>query len=769
MVIALEAVEREATGQDAGERGQLVRDELVGQGVGLGRDAHGQVVALGEEDLGEQVRDRLAHAGTGFDGAVGRRGERVSHLGGHCHLFGSSLILPIHPRHGTAGEELLLDLRSRRHVKGRLSLGRVLSWRVVGLGEEVVPRRLEREVPRALGNGEVREHGPERPVHVLVHVGERAEKPFREVGEATEDDSPHATEGIDVVGRPVRHRVAAERLGHVGEPVGRETRKGDARERKRVNPGVGHLAPTSNRLDEGAVERGVVCEHGHAADELRESRYGVLWIRCICDVEVRDAGETRNGVGYRSPGVHEGLVARRHGPARESRRRYLDELAVLEGEARGLGVEDHDVVLEQTEVGRPRPLRKRQVFDPHALGRPWQQERLELGLVVAHLCGAAVGHGLPEVFRVLFERVLDEARAELGELDAAMAGGVGQEAGRRHAGNGVGLKRDGLALVRDDEISPRRTSASKRLVRTHGKRLRLGVDPRLETSRNHVVHRRRLVLHLEVVELGTRHDFDDGERVGVIVADDRHCDLRALDALLDEDSPALRARRRERIGELLPLVDLSHAEARAVARGLHEHGEAEIGNELVDLLVRERHSRRHVDASGTRHPCRTVDGLGDVLLGPKRGREHARERIGHMKNLEKALDAAVLSPTPVHGDKSHIITAGDKGADEAIGSDVEQFDGRKAGLKERVVTGVGRHHGDVALIRPTAPQHDHPELLNLISRHDYPPLARLPAVDSTCIFPNMRILHPGDSIRAGCLDATRQEQSTNELSLGPSY
>ena len=153
VVIALEAVEREATGQDAGERGQLVRDELVGQGVRLCRDAHGQVVALGEEDLGEQIRYRLAHAGTGLDGSVGRRGKRVSHLGSHGNLLGPPLILPIHPRHGTAGKELFLNLRSRRHVKVRLALYRVLSWRVVSLGEKVVPRRLEREPSRALGSG----------------------------------------------------------------------------------------------------------------------------------------------------------------------------------------------------------------------------------------------------------------------------------------------------------------------------------------------------------------------------------------------------------------------------------------------------------------------------------------------------------------------------------------------------------------------------------------------------------------------------------------
>jgi len=137
---------------------------------------------------------------------------------------------------------------------------------------------------------------------------------------------------------------------------------------------------------------------------------------------------------------------------------------------------------------------------------------------------------LPAVLGVFLERVLDKARAELGKLDATMAGGVRKETGFGHAGNGVRLERYGLAFRRDDEVGPGCAATPECPVGALGEDLCLRVGARIKPSRDHVMHGGWFVLHLEVVELRTRHYLDDGKRMGVIVADNGNGDLGALDA-----------------------------------------------------------------------------------------------------------------------------------------------------------------------------------------------------------------------------------------------
>lgn len=95
-------------GSAAASAGELVGDELVGQGVRLGGHAHGDVVPPGEERLGEQVGNGLAHARARLDGAMRRGGEGFGHLACHAHLLGPALEALVHARHdATLGKPVL--------------------------------------------------------------------------------------------------------------------------------------------------------------------------------------------------------------------------------------------------------------------------------------------------------------------------------------------------------------------------------------------------------------------------------------------------------------------------------------------------------------------------------------------------------------------------------------------------------------------------------------------------------------------------------------
>ena len=282
----------------------------------------------------------------------------------------------VHARHRAVRAKLALDLVAA-HGGDVVELGGVEARRALGPADERRAGLLEGE---GTGGGdagirEVREDRPERPGNVGVHVSEKGCEARRQVGEGQQQDAPHPAERVHVVSRAVRHRGASEGGGHVRETVRGQARQCDARERERVDPDVRDRRPTGDRLDERAVEGRVVCEHGGAGDELRQRRDGVARGGGVRHVAVGDAREPGYLRGYGSPGMHEGLEATHHLATRHTRRGYLDEVAVLEGEPRRLGVQDDDVLLERAE--------------PPALGTGGQAE-----IAVPDLFGRARGDQL---------------------------------------------------------------------------------------------------------------------------------------------------------------------------------------------------------------------------------------------------------------------------------------------------------------------------------------------------------------------------------------
>ena len=96
VLVALEAREADSLGQDAIEGWQLMRDELVCEGVRLRGYACGHAVCLCVADLGKQVGHRLPNAGACLYCPVRPLGECRCDLERHLDLIGSLLKGVIH-------------------------------------------------------------------------------------------------------------------------------------------------------------------------------------------------------------------------------------------------------------------------------------------------------------------------------------------------------------------------------------------------------------------------------------------------------------------------------------------------------------------------------------------------------------------------------------------------------------------------------------------------------------------------------------------------
>ena len=220
---------------------------------------------------------------------------------------------------------------------------------------ELRPVSLEREGRAArvrCRSRKVGEHGPEGPADLLVHVGEQGEKPLGQVRERHEQHAPHPAERVHVVRGTVRDRGAAKSRRHVGQTVRREARQRDAGERERVDPGVAHRRTAGNGLHERAVKGGVVSKDGTSAHELGERANGRHRVGRADNIGVGDAGQPLDLWRDGRVRPHEGLKALRDLAAGKARGGDLYETAVLEREARGLRVENDDVLLERTKVAR---------------------------------------------------------------------------------------------------------------------------------------------------------------------------------------------------------------------------------------------------------------------------------------------------------------------------------------------------------------------------------------------------------------------------------
>ena len=182
-----------------------------------------------------------------------------------------------------------------------------------------------------------------------MHIGQTGHEALRQIGERHEQHTPYAAQGIDVGVGAVRHRIATEQVGHKGQLVRRQTRQRDAGQRERINPNIADVDTTLNRLDKRAVEGGVMSDDRAAAHKVGKGRDGIDSRRGIGHVGVRDTRELGNLGRNQLRGMHKGVEALHDFTARKAGRRDLDELVVLHRKTRGLGIEDNNVLLDETE------------------------------------------------------------------------------------------------------------------------------------------------------------------------------------------------------------------------------------------------------------------------------------------------------------------------------------------------------------------------------------------------------------------------------------
>ena len=143
-----------------------------------------------------------------------------------------------------------------------------------------------------------------------------------------------------------------------------------------------------------------------------------------------------------------------------------------------------------------------------------------------------------------------------------------------------------------------------------------------------------------------RDDLAGERRDRLPVAEHAALDLLAVDELLDQHLLVVLPRQRDRRLELLGAPHLRDPDGRPEARGLHEH-------RVVERVV-ERVALADGDAARDQDPARAEDRLREVAVHVHGARGDARADVGHVRELEQALDGPVLAERAVQ-DREHDV------------------------------------------------------------------------------------------------------------------
>ena len=182
MVVALKARERNPS-QRVGKRGKLMGHKLIGERVALRGNANGHAVAARKVNLGKQVGHGFSNARTRLDRAMRRGGERIPYLQGHLDLLRTRLVTLVQPRHHPVRTKRRPHLVLTHHLEAAALLGRIAARLHSPLRKKLVPPLLQRKrsVHVVLLKHDVLDNRPERPLNVLVHLGEKDEHASRQV------------------------------------------------------------------------------------------------------------------------------------------------------------------------------------------------------------------------------------------------------------------------------------------------------------------------------------------------------------------------------------------------------------------------------------------------------------------------------------------------------------------------------------------------------------------------------------------------------------
>ena len=211
-----------------------------------------------------------------------------------------------------------------------------------------------------------------------------------------------------------------------------------------------------------------------------------------------------------------------------------------------------------------------------------------------------------------------------------------------------------------------------------------------------------------------RHNLDDGQRLGVVVAQDGNRYLRAGDILLYHDLLAARKGDLQGMGELGGIVHDAHAHARPVSTRLHD---ALVADGLPDLL--HRHGcgthKRHRPCHGK--PCEGIHGLRTRFIHRCGTGGHTRARIRDLEHLKGSLDGSILAALAVQRDECRRIVAVRQATQRlAPVTRVNELDVH-AGGAQGIVGVLAARKAHLALIAHTAVKYCH--FLVLKKRHAF--------------------------------------------------
>ena len=217
-------------------------------------------------------------------------------------------------------------------------------------------------------------------------------------------------------------------------------------------------------LDERAIKRGVVREDGSARDKVRKLGHDLAWRWRIRDVKVGDVCQYLDVLGYGHSRIDERPKRVDDLATAQTRGGDLCQLALGERQTRRLGVENHDVILNQAKLLRLCSLGKRAVCRLHLRRRVGQENLPQVvplsfdGLAHCHELLLLAIQAALVVFPVgatgaALQSKLNQLATQLRKSHSCATGRIREQRLRRHAGDDVRLDDVGDAIRVDHEVA----------------------------------------------------------------------------------------------------------------------------------------------------------------------------------------------------------------------------------------------------------------------------------------------------------------------------
>ena len=167
-----------------------------------------------------------------------------------------------------------------------------------------------------------------------------------------EQNSKQCARSRNVVIRAVRRCRRSKGLHQVDKAMRSHTRKSDARQIERVNPDVVQKRVSTRMASrKRAVKLSVVGDYLRIAGKLDKPCECLIRRRCVRYIFIMDVRQMSDIIGNRFPRINE-----RHIPINDltvfhARCGNLRKLVMVKREARGFGINYHDVLVKIAEVG----------------------------------------------------------------------------------------------------------------------------------------------------------------------------------------------------------------------------------------------------------------------------------------------------------------------------------------------------------------------------------------------------------------------------------